>query len=118
MSKKYTNIDELRDEIYSITLSNIEKTKKLYKKLIPDGENVNINLITVNSEQAVNCLKVIKENADTLLKLFAEINKKDSSKESNFVNLKIYDMLDEIGARPNIREIKQEEQEEIKEIEN
>ena len=93
-SNSYKDLDQLRNEIYSVAIDNIKDAKKLYKKLFPDKSDINILVVT--SEQAINCLRVIRENTDTLIKLYSEVGKKSGNAETGFLASVIYEKLNEI----------------------
>lgn len=95
---------DLKTEIYNIAKENIQTAKNLYASLTENIDGVNANLIIINSEQAVNCLKVIRENTDSLIKLYAESNKNDLQNKPTFKNDEIYDLLDSIANPYSTRE--------------
>lgn len=94
--------DDLKDEIYNIAKQNIETAKNLYNSLTTKNNNETLdpNLVIINSEQAVNCLKTIRENTDTLIKLYSEINKKESQGKTTSVPNEIYALLDSVTIDP------------------
>ena len=95
---------DLKTEIYNIAKENIQTAKDLYASLTQNQDGMNANLIIINSEQAVNCLKVIRENTDSLIKLYSESNKKEASNNTTFKSDEIYDILDSIANPYSLRE--------------
>lgn len=76
-NSQYRDKDQLKEEIYKFAIENINESRSLYQKLVPEGANNDV--VCVNSEFAVECLRVVNENLNALIKLYAEINKADSS---------------------------------------
>lgn len=90
--------EQLKNEIHNLTVENIASAKLLYASLIPnDSKNSSMNIL--NSEQAVNCLRVIRENVDTLVKLFSEVNR-SKQEEGNIKSNEIYNLLNDIVSNP------------------
>lgn len=93
------NLNSLKKEIHSISLDNISSAKSLFKQLIPDeSKDKNINIL--NSEQAVQCLRVVRENADTLVKLYSELNRGDDKLKEAKKEFEIYSLLDKLAGNP------------------
>jgi hypothetical protein len=100
--KKYSfkDKDELKAKIYEMALDNVDEAKSLYTRLVP--ANADQNTLTVNSESAVNCLKIIREQTESLVKLFGEINRaeKDLGDSNKQIGPGvIYDVLAELEAK-------------------
>lgn len=97
--------DDLKGKIYELALDNIDEAKALYKQLIP--EPADMNIIISNSEQAVNCLRVVREQSESLVKLFGEINR--AEKDLGAANQQIgpgaiYDVLKQIEEQDKLKE--------------
>lgn len=101
---KYKDRGQLKEQVYNLCLENIERAKDFFRVLVPKGEDEK-DYVTVNGEQANECMRVINEALGTLVKLYAEINKEeqgqvDTSKTMN--SHEIYKVLDQMGANPLI----------------
>ena len=90
---EYKDLKQLKEEIYKNAYTNMEQANDLYQRLVPEGGD-NKDYIILNSEFAVECLRVKNESINALIKLYSEVNKAESNKDEQKTNLsEVYKLL-------------------------
>jgi hypothetical protein len=98
MAKILKEISELKQDIYEISMKNIKSAQDLYSQLIP--ENAGADIVAVNSEFAVECLRSINDSTAGLIKFYAEIAKVEGGNKTEFNSNDFYKAIEKLATDP------------------